>query len=134
MAIDINEKTVKNKLSSVKEDLTTLLAQRHSSIESLESGIGTKKADVYSGLACMELEIENAVDLAREGNFDASARTLAGAKMTKDFIYGKLTEAYGGVQEMLKNMNGDVGILKDYMMEKFDGGVRRCELLQTIRT
>ena len=128
--IDLSEENINNRVPLVKTDLASWLSGRLASMEGLESGISKKKTDVYGGLAVMDIEIETAAGLARRGDMQATTYVLAQAMRTKDFIYSQLTEAYGGVQEMLSNgIGGDMKIWRDYIVEKFDGGRRQCEFI-----
>ena len=129
--IDISPNACFERVPSLRKDLTTWLDKQHRSMENLEHGFTAEDKDnVYTGLACMDIEIETAVKLAREGDMNATAHCLAGAKRTKDFIYGNLMECYGGVQQVLSNgVGGNMGIWRDYITEKFDGGVRQCDFI-----
>lgn len=48
----------------------------------------------------------------------------AGAKMQKDNVYAVLTL---GIGEIFPKIEGYVAVLRDYIMERFDKGVKRCE-------
>ncbi len=130
--IDITKEKLDARVPLIKEDFSKWLNGHCSSIKGLESDIverGGSLDDIFTGLACMDIEVEFATELARSGDIGATAYTLAQVKHTKDFVYGKLIESYGGVQEALNGLSGNLGIWRDYIMEKSNGGERQCEFI-----
>jgi hypothetical protein len=128
--IDLEISIINGRVPHVKRDLTNWMSE-NSLLNNLEYGVADKTMidDVFHGLACMDIEMESAANLAREGDLNAVAHTLVGAMHTKDFIYGRLMDAYGGLQKTFDNINGNVGVWRDYVMEKFNGGRRQCAFI-----
>ena len=115
-----------------RQALNKYLSEKQIPIELITAEIGTECLDkLVLGLAVMGKQMEEAAEAAREGHLQTTAYLLgAGAKITKDEVYGVLVEAYGGMQAISeRGMAGTPMILGEYISSKYEGGVKRCELL-----
>jgi|GEM_PF-5810640 len=115
-----------------KEELGRFLSQRGMRLEAVASKIGSPYFDKFiSALAAMGEMIERGADAAKTGDLELTGRILgAGAKVQKDAVYGVLIESMGGIRPILdQGINGHLALLRDYIMERYETGVTKCEVI-----
>ena len=113
-------------ISKERDSLGTYLSENLSSLEIVGRHLGEDHLDkLILGLAVMQLHLDNSSECARMGNLNGAASYGVEAKLTKDGIYGVLHEAYGGIPKM----EGTPKILRDYIMSKYDNGMKKLDLI-----
>ena len=129
--IDLSKENINKRAKIEKEELEVWLRKKGSSLEKISSD-----EKILMMLAVMGIEIDTAMSYSRQGELDITGQILANAKRTKDDIYGELMKAHhmiGEKGEILSLGIGEnyIGLWKDYIMEKFEGGTRQCEFALT---
>ena len=121
-----------------KKEFEEYLKNRHYNIEIVKEDIGEEYLEkLIEELALMRLQIGYAKEAARKKDMQDMVQLLgAGARRTKDGIYGTLMMAKGGVElnedgitmriTSLKAIEpvGLTAIIRDYVMKKYEDGER----------
>ena len=131
--VNLSKENINRRIPQVEEDFSNWLNENDYTIQNIKEDLGKRNVkieDMIMALTIMDIEIETAVEYARKGDIVHAGHILGGCKTTKDFIYGQLIKTYGGIQLLSsEGLAGNMALWRDYIVNKFDGGVKRCELL-----
>jgi len=120
-----------------RQSLTEFLGRRNFSLDFVVNDLGQDIFDrLLAELATMEQHLQDASNAARSRNMKLAAQIMgAGAMVQKDNVYAVIMNAYGGPAEFIRRgMTGVPALLRDYVMSKYEGGVRIVELLLSVRS
>jgi len=123
------------RISRERQSLTDFLAKRRFSLDFIITDIGQDNFDrLLAELASMKQHLEDASNAARNRDMRLAAQILgARAMVQKDNVYAVIMNAYGGPAEFIRRgIIGAPALLREYIMSKYEGGVRNVELLLNV--
>ena len=116
-------------LRQEREILREYLLQRKTNLEDISLEIGEENlTKLILDLVRMDKFLKNAEEAAKLKNFESTVELTVQGRLVKDNFYSVLANAYGGMPALLRRgLDGTPTLLRDYVLQKYDSCVTRCE-------